>query len=169
MLAWITLTALIAVPLVLQLRGRGIVVLSGGVALLYAIAALATLLLSNAGASDGAIQDPYQLTLRWNVILMPAVVFTAIAVVFGGLIKWQAPLPPESPKNLFWVLHVAILAMPILTLLLLRAGIPRSYFDGSAGFSVFTSGSMVVMILIMISLVGFIAIAARAAVKRLRA
>lgn len=183
MLIWISLAVLFFTPLVIHLRGGGIVALSISVAALYGVggvlALIATLFPDLAGSifntlnpaaqgSETALHDTYLVAPQAKTVLLPAALFALIGLVFWALFRWGAPRHDEALKNLFWLLHTAILAIPFATAVFMGAGMPASYFDGSAGFSVFAMTSMIVSILVLIALVGFLWFAAKAAFGRLR-
>ena len=108
MLFWSVVALLVAVPLVVHLRGGGIVPLSLSVSALYGALALAAGLLAAfpqaavafygvlipsapATGAGGAVHDTPIVTSSDDATFASFVAFAVIATVFWGLHRWQAP------------------------------------------------------------------------------
>ena len=184
MLIWVVFAILVAVPLVMHVRGGGIVALSLSTALLYGVAVLWVMIMSilpqsvslwffdalvgDVGTQADTLHDTYVVVEHAQPVLIAAVIFGVIALVFWALTRWGAPLRQDRLKSCFWLLHVAILALPFATLVFLNSGIFENYIDGPESLPALAMSSAVVSIagVLAVAVMAFTALGA--AIKRLR-
>lgn len=136
---------LIAIPLGLHFRGIGAAGMSLSVAAIYALmffglwlitalppdiaqSLLRRITLSRTGA-DGPYLVTYYVIANVIPVIMPGLLFGGIGLILWVLTRWGALVHQWLAKTLFWVLHLCVLAMPFVTLLLARQGMPRRYID----------------------------------------
>ena len=178
MLIWIVFALLIAVPFIVHLRGGGIVEMAVSAAILYPVGILvAVLKFDGAPPSEtaeqtlegGTVSDTYLYAANYTAFGWLIALFIVIALVFWLLARWGADLPQERLKNLFWLLHISLLALPFAMFVFITFGIFETYLGGDANLPIFAMSSMIVSILCLIAVAGFIFTALTVAIKRLRA
>jgi hypothetical protein len=177
----IILAVLMLVPLIIHLRGGTIVALSLNAAVVWALSLLA--IVASKGSILGSLSPdsaelvacdpaPCERTFQFsaNFAVLGAIVgaFALIALVFWALDRWNAPLPHDRLKALFWLLHISILALPFAMYVFFSAGIFDSYAGGPNDLPVFAMSSAIISILCVIAIGGFVIAALGAVFKRLR-
>ena len=144
---WILFAVLIAVPLIVQLRGGGIVAMSisvsmviwFGLGMLTALALLPNdLLMSLLGASAPVEDTPSASVLDALILfyvvsipvaIVPSAVFAVIALVFWALDRWQASFSQRVLKPLFWVAYVGLLCGAVAIFYVTSNGMPDTLAD----------------------------------------
>ncbi|MCF2905502.1 hypothetical protein L0666_10915 [Octadecabacter sp. CECT 8868] len=181
---WVIFIVLVGVPLIIHVRGRTVVALSVSVAVLYLIAIIAvsstavitaiadlfrTLIGPPYVSRSDYVEDTYFVAGNAEQLLAPMLVFMAIALAFWLLARWGAPLPHDTLKTLFWMLHITVLALPFAAAAMITAGMPRSYLEDTNGANPMVVATSIVSLLTFIAVIGFIWIAAKTTVRRIRA
>ena len=180
MLIWIIFAALIVVPLALHLRGATVVNLALSSVVLYPIGVfVAWQVLGPDGglmsappskpASGVPYSDTYVFVANFAVLGWIMGLFALIALVFWALSRWGATLPHDRLKTLFWLLHIAIIALPFVLYVFISSGVYASFVGDTETLPVFAMSSAVVSIFCLISVAGFLFTALTAVITRLRA
>ena len=174
----------IAIPLALQLRGRGIVGLTCAAACLYGLGILLIVLLlilpaetvaNIAGATfgdpddiNGQFHDTYYVVANFHGAIAPTAVFAGLCAVFWFMKRQSCVLPERVLLALFWVLHLAILTAPNLQLLLFGFD-PQTDDLGVNALQPLFAAQRVIGLVVLACLLGFVAVAFWSVLKRLRA
>lgn len=181
---WITLVVLIALPLVLHLRGHGIVTLALSVAGLYgvglltltalatlppaAVSGLLTVMKVGQEGADGAFHGTYYIIVQMHGLLTSFLVFAATALTFWALGRWHAPHPEWLLRPLFWIAHLSTLAIPLSRVLLIGNGMPRRYIDYEDAMAPYFLALQITSTTAALAVLGLIGVAIWSILQRLR-
>lgn len=183
-MAFVFALILIAVPLVLHRRGVGAAWLSLSVAALYALGAgaIALVLTLPAGGAlgllssltmvprgiDRSYHDTYYIIANLERLTTPALLFGGVGFILWVLTRWDALVHQSLAKTLFWVLHLCVVAMPFVTLLLIRHGMPRRYIDYEEAMALPNTLNMILAGVAALAFLLIVALMLWSAIARLR-